>query len=78
MNWSLNWMTGLSCRFKCFSPQKRKDLNKKMPGHWPGNKRRNRIGDAGSYGPQKGRERAYAGLQRIHKKALQAIIKKLL
>lgn len=48
-------------------------LTKKMPGHKTGQQERNRIGVADSYGSQKGRERAYAGLQRIYKKALQAI-----
>ena len=42
-----------------------------------GHQRWNRIGDADSDGPQKGRERAYAGLQRIHKKHFIAITKKL-
>jgi len=44
-----------------------------MPDQRPGIKRWNRIGDAGSVGPQKGRERAYAGLQRIHKKHFSVI-----
>jgi hypothetical protein len=47
--------------------------DKKMPGHKAGQQERNRIGVADSYGSQKGRERAYAGLQRIYKKALHAI-----
>ncbi|MBT8118159.1 MAG: hypothetical protein KJN89_00465 [Gammaproteobacteria bacterium] len=43
-----------------------------------GHQRWNRIGDAGSDGPQKGRERAYAGLQRIHKNHFRAIKKTLI